>query len=122
MIRLVAIILLAITLNTICPNASAATAAKPGVEVLYISEKNVYPQQITRPKGPFYLVIKNHSPLRGLVMHVKLAAAGPQVDLATGTLDDFNGNFAILIDPPPGTYSISDPSQPSLKFNLTITN
>jgi hypothetical protein len=96
-----------------------ATKQKPGVEVVYITEKYIYPAQITRPSGPFLLVIKNHSRLKGLLMHVTDNVTG--LSLNQADLDSVNGNYSVLLNLPPGTYKLLEPSQPGLKFTLTIT-
>ena len=99
--------------------AGAQTSSSLPYEVLYISGKIIYPSQITRAAGPFLLVIKNHSRLKKLVIHIKQSGAGMEVLRAD--LDDRNGNYDAVVNLTSGTYYVTEPGHPDLKCTLTIT-
>lgn len=97
----------------------AETPTSLQYEVLYISGKIIYPSQITRPSGPFLLVIKSHSRLKKLVIHVKQHGAGTEVLQAN--LDEQNDNYGAVINLDPGTYDVTEPKHPELTATLIIT-
>ena|SRR5271165_1166282 len=87
-------------------------------EVIFISANYVLPAQITRPAGKVFLVIRNHSNLKNLQIHV--GVQGGQ-DIHVADIDTANGNYTVVLDLQPGTYDVFEPGHPKLKTTLTIT-
>ncbi len=97
----------------------AAAADKTPVEVLYISDKYVFPMEISRPHGQFLIVIKNQSSLIGLVLHLKKSDS--EADVALADMDEEDGKYEALLDLDPGTYKLFEPTHSELICTLTIT-
>jgi len=77
----------------------------------------MYPNHISRIGGNFVLIIKNHSSLKRLVIHVR--HRGGQ-DLNLAALDDAGGNYGMVVNLSPGVYEIVEPGHPELFCTLTI--
>jgi hypothetical protein len=97
----------------------AAAAERTPVEVLYISNKFVFPTHITRPQGQFLIVIKNQSNLTHLVLHIKKNDS--DADIVLADMDEEDGRYEALLDLDPGAYKLLDPSHPELICTLAIT-
>ena len=110
------------SLLALCGSISRGVNAQPPparieAEVLTITEKYVHPAQITRPVGPFLLVIKNHSSLKHLVVHIKARGGS---DVKQASLDEVGGNWDALLDLPAGVYELTEPGNPALRVTLTL--
>jgi len=101
-------------------NSTAATLSPSPLpcEVIFISANYVLPAQITRPAGKVFFVIRNHSNLKNLQIHV--GVHGGQ-DIHVADIDTSNGNYTVVLDLQPGTYDVFEPGHPKLKTTLTIT-
>jgi hypothetical protein len=98
---------------------AAPAPSKRPVAVVYITEKYVFPTQMTLPAGEVFLVIKNHSRLKRLVVHVKERASA--TDARQADMDAASGSYSTLLDLKPGTYDLFVPGSPKLTCTLTIT-
>jgi hypothetical protein len=105
--------------------ASGAHASGPkyptstrGVEVVYINQfHSVEPKSITRPPGPFLLVIENRTTLPVLNLRV-LPAIANAVAVAAGALSGKSIQFPL--DLPAGKYVISESSRSDWAIDLEI--
>ncbi len=96
----------------------ATAANKTPVEIIYISNKYLFPTAITRPKGQFLVVIKNQSNLKHLILHIK--KRGSADDIVLADIDAEENKYEALIDLEPGVYTIFEPGHPKLACTLTI--
>ena len=99
--------------------------SKPGstpstmeAELISISTGGFYPKQITRPSGPFFLVIKNHSRVPTLQLH--LDHRGAEKIFEQG-LVHYDGGYQTVLDLKPGDYDLTEPGNPKWRCTITIS-
>lgn len=87
-------------------------------EVITLRPSGFDPAEITRPRGRFYLAVENRSGTHDLDLRLSREAGGRLVEvrLPRGRL-----KWRGMIDPPPGTYTLTEAGRPDWVCRVTIT-
>ena len=76
-------------------------------EVLTFADKVVHPSQITRPSGPFVLILRNDSSRKHLAPEIHLrSTSGAGTTVLKVDFDQTNGTFTTRLNLAPGTYDL----------------
>jgi hypothetical protein len=108
------------------PTAKAATPAAPQGrsqkqrvegEIVALGPNGFEPKQITRPRGPFLLVVENESrlPVVTLLLH---GDVGPPIRNVLVARE--RRTWSDIVDLPPGTYKLREVTRPRWVCNITI--
>ena len=105
------------------PSVSAAAQAPPTgepleAELIVIRPSGFEPSQVTRPAGRFILAVENRSGLDEVDLRLDREAGNrlQQVRVPRSKLD-----WSGVVDPPPGTYVLTEASHPDWSCRITIT-
>lgn len=95
-----------------------STQSRIDTEVISITPLGLEPNEITRPRGPFFLRINNRSGLKEFSLSLAKVAGQKLVDapFKNGRL-----NWSMALDLPPGDYLISEADRPEWTCRLTVT-
>ncbi len=97
-----------------------AQTQKMEIELLTVYAANVHPARISRPSGPFILVILNQTDYKQMVVDIKAHTDGS--DKQQASMDDVGGSYRGILDLPVGQYDVVVPGRPNLQATITITN
>jgi hypothetical protein len=92
-------------------------------EIVTINDHSAWPAIITRPQGPFFLMIRNRTrTLTGLSLSSANAPSG-----VAGITQGLNLSNVLnqrhssgYLNPPPGTYSLSDATSGTVLLQIVI--
>lgn len=103
------------------PSLSISASAQPAqveAEVITVLSSGFHPTQITRPAGKFLLVVENRSGLKSIDLHLD-AQSGGRVIQVSRTWE--RADWSDVVNPPPGTYVLTEASHPTWRCVITIT-
>lgn len=115
-------ILVTCFLLLVLPQANAAGPAKLEVELFTVYDKHLHPPQITRPAGPFVLLVRSETNQRGLVVNVTPHGLTPSAtnSVKQVSLDAWNGNYYEVLNLSSGVFDVTIPGQTALHATITI--
>jgi hypothetical protein len=87
-------------------------------ELVTVTPHGFEPQEITRPPGPFLLMLDNHSGLRQVNLHLSREAGAR---LREVPVPREQPNWSEVIALPPGRYVLTEADHPGWLCRLTIT-
>lgn len=107
--------------NEVTPSVSIPASAQPAqieAEVITILPSGFQPAQITRPAGKFLLAVENRSGLKSIDFQLD-AQAGGRVIQVSRTWE--RADWSDVVNPPPGTYVLTEANHPTWRCVITIT-
>ncbi len=88
------------------------------VEVVTLTPRGFWPNSLTRPRGPFRLLIQNTTRTKNLPIDFVDGQSAKVKDLG---IDERSGKRrSELVDLPPGKYTVRVPSQARWTFQIEI--
>ena len=87
-------------------------------EVITIGKYGFSPQTLTRPKGPFYLIVQDRSGLPQIQLRVDRVAGARLTDVP---LPRNRFEWTNMFDLTPGHYVLTEANNPSWLCQITIT-
>jgi hypothetical protein len=103
------------------PSLSTSTGApltQIEAEVITILPSGFQPTQITRPAGKFLLAVENRSGLKSIDFRLD-AQSGGRVIQVSRTWE--RADWSDVVNPPPGTYVLTEANHPTWQCVITIT-
>lgn len=104
--------------NATVPGGTAQAAIPASAELLMLTTDGFVPDQITRPAGPFYLVVEDRSGLDQATLQLT-SQNGVNVRSMVSSLE--KGEALDILDLQPGTYTFTEASNPKWVCEITIT-
>ena len=86
-------------------------------EVVTLRPSGFQPKQITRPAGPFLLLIENDSQVPSLTLRLS-RQVGPQLRAVSVRREE--RDWSDIVDLPPGNYVVTEASHPAWACHITI--
>jgi hypothetical protein len=103
------------------PSVSIPASTQPAqieAEVITILPSGFQPAQITRPAGKFLLAVENRSGLKSIDFQLD-AQSGGRIIQVSRTWE--RADWSDVVNPPPGTYVLTEANHPTWRCVITIT-